>query len=465
MTRELPWAWLLWICAGVVLALTVHRQIFLYDNLYTAARDHAFFTQSLWNAIHGDGLRATIGKRSLHLFSEHAYVSHWFLAPFYALWPSPHLLMVIQALALAVSGPALAATARYIGVSRAGAVMLGLLLLAQPSLHGAAVGLNTHGYHPDTLFPLFFLLAYGAWLGRRRRLFYVLFILNLSILEHYAVIWGAVGALWFLRGHRLDGAVVLGVALLWFAVATMLVIPSFSSGSEPYYFSGLSLRLSDPILVETAVDAAVYFAKLSIFFMLLPLGSILVLAVLPMLAIYAQAQIVGYVVPLELWSWHSCAVLPVMGVAAAETLARMEKCWPQRVAVVPVVLAAGVILISAVSTSKVYQYPVSVLSAERRAELYRLEREIPEGASLSATNFVAAHFSNRRSLYHFPAIRDAQYVLVDTRQRWGLTEPDRAALSDLRRSSQYELLSDDAGFELFRRKPGRVRERYEGSAS
>lgn len=55
--------------------------------------------------------------------------------------------------------------------------------------------------------------------------------------------------------------------------------------------------------------------------------------------------------------------------------------------------------------------------------------------------------------------------LLDPRQRRGLTDPDRAALSDLRRSPQYESLSDNAGFELLRRKPGQVREPDEGDSS
>lgn len=91
--------------AAVAMGWSYHNKV-LFDHHYLAARDLSFFTQSLWNAAEGNGLRTTIGWTGEHLFGEHVYLSQWLLVPLYKLAPHPYALLFLQSAAVAAASVA-----------------------------------------------------------------------------------------------------------------------------------------------------------------------------------------------------------------------------------------------------------------------------------------------------------------------------------------------------------------------
>ena len=75
---------------------------------------------------------------------------------------------------------------------------------------------------------------------------------------------------------------------------------------------------------------------------------------------------------------------------------------------------------------------------------------------MSATNALGAHLSARRRIFSFPVLREAEWVVVDTRRLTYLDSlrPQRArpALAALRRNRDWRLVFAEDGVLVFRRR-------------
>ena len=81
---------------------------------------------------------------------------------------------------------------------------------------------------------------------------------------------------------------------------------------------------------------------------------------------------------------------------------------------------------------------------------------VPDAAPVSATNALGAHLSARRRIFSFPVLREAEWVVVDTRRLTFLDSlrPERArpALAALRRDPDWRLVFAEDGVLVFRRR-------------
>jgi uncharacterized membrane protein len=446
-----PNQYLLLVMAAVCFFASLWHQSYMYENLAMGSRDLSFFTQSLWNAMHGEGLRTTIGWLGEHLFSEHFYLGHYLLVPFYYIWPSPHLLFAVQALAVSVAGIALYKIALQLGTSNKEALLLGVLFLSQPSLHGAAAGMNFYGYHPDVLFVPLFLFCYLAFLDKRWLLFWVLVFACLTNTEQSSLIFAPLGAYWFFKiGRIFSLALVLG-STAWFLFATKFGMPFVAGVDGPYYFSAATSELDFEQIVNTAQKLGDYTIKLLLLFGGLPLLSLFSLVSIPVILIFAQAFYSGYTMPLAMLSWHTAYWLPVLGISMIYGYLTLQKKLPPKLG--QSVLPYGVLILSllAMTTTfyKIYAIPIPSLSEEVTTELNRLKSEVPVDASVSATFFIGAHFSHRKDLYIFPNIENADFVLINENQSGAFVVDSKESNEAMEINSDYHLISSNAGLMLY----------------
>jgi uncharacterized membrane protein len=428
----------------------------LHDNMISACSDTCFFSQPLWNVAHGHGMRLTFWNGFDSLFAVHLYLITWLLVPVYGLWPhAAQLLFVVQAAAMGAAGIAAYRVTRVLGAGKAEALAIGVLLLVHPSTNGAAAGANIWGYHSDILFPALFLIAYEAHL-RASPWFWILFPLSLTPVEHDAIVWASVGMVWLATGPRRKGLVVVATGLIWWLLATRVVIPHFAHGSSPYYFTGLSVA-DVPHYVAAIGASGAYATEQLISWMGLPALSPLVLATLPELAVYAQAFASGYSVPLYLLSMHAVVFIPLLAVSSAEGLIKVLRWRPDlRTPALALMSAMGLLLVN-LSYLSVYQQGWSPLSADRAADVRWMEAFIPEDADLSGSQWVTSHFAERYNLYHFPEVRDSDYVLIDNKEPYVYPPEWESALSTFRDDPTYRLIAACDGFELFERNDARHR--------
>src|SRR5690606_20921373 len=87
-----------------------------YRGYNQDSRDMARMSQAIWGVTHGQPLISTVDGVEWSRLANHVEIAYLLLAPAYALWPSPILLLLIQA-ALFVSGavPVFRLARRHLG--------------------------------------------------------------------------------------------------------------------------------------------------------------------------------------------------------------------------------------------------------------------------------------------------------------------------------------------------------------
>lgn len=431
-------------------------------------RDLGFFAQSLWNTLHGSFFAVSFGLQGPHLWSEHFYLAHLFLIPLYALWPSPLMLLAVQAATVGVTGWAVYLLGgQWLSRPWMAAVPV-LAYTLHPSVHGAATGFLYYGYHPDLLFPPLFVLAIYFSTQRRARAVMTCWILGLSVLEHYAVIWIGLGLpLAAKRATRRLGIAMIAGSALWVAFATLVVIPRFAGGKLPYYFQGFpGLRF----LTEVHAPVANIWQQIEshLMAMVRPLGFLplldpFTLITVPMYAVYASAWRIGHLVPLSPASWHNSAIIPVMMVSVLRMLggiswfgARMRTYLGERG--LAGILLAGTFLPLIFGPPLAARYGIlprdfTRLPEARRAALEEIARTIPNSAVLSTDFFTGSHFLNRPQLHLLrERWEEAEYILVDRLHAFGgLWPAERSALETVGREPGVRRVLDREGFLLLQR--------------
>lgn len=438
--------------AVICFAVSFLHQMALFDDMRVGGRDLAFFTQSLWNASQGNGLRTTIGFRGEHLFSEHFYLAHWIWVLPYKLIPSPYLLFAVQAMAISLTGLAALRLAIACRVDATVAALLSCAVLLQPTLHGAASGINFYGYHPDTLFPALFLFACWALKSDRMTWFWILALSALATLEQAALVLAPLGIYMAVTGRTAAGIALCIASGAWFIGSTGFIVPTYSDGRSAYYLKALRMFSDAEALRFAAVEVLTYAAQFTILLAGLPLLSAASLVALPIVLVYAQAISVGYTVPLGILSWHADLVLPVLVFGAVLSLVRLQKRFDLSRNVLLVFGAAWSLALAAVTYSYVYSGKGATRSEAELATLRQVRELVPETASLSASFFVAPHLSHRANLWIFPKTRDADYVVVYNDEDYKYTGKEDEELESLLRDESYEILLRDSGFTMFRRK-------------
>jgi len=223
-------------------------RIFAYNGL-----DLAIFNQVFWNMIHGRFFAGSIHPHSY--LGDHAELTMPLLVPLYALWPDPRMLLLLQAVALALPAwPLWLIAKRRLKDSGLPAAAVRLLPLAVAAAYLACpfvqnIGLDEFHMLPFALLPLFLtLLEYEK--GRRGP-FLVFAALALLTREDVAVVLLALGVLAWIERRTLFwriAPVLLSGA--WF-VAAMKIISRFApAGGYKYsvYYGWLGATPAEMLL-------------------------------------------------------------------------------------------------------------------------------------------------------------------------------------------------------------------------
>ena len=139
--------------AVVMAVLSIQR----HRDFKSARYDVGIMTQTVYNTAHGRILEATNadGKQASRLGSHVDPILALFALP-WLVWPSPVMLLVAQALIVALAAwPAYRLGRRFLGDPRAAFIMAAALLLYPPTQRAVL-----DGFHPVTLVLPFLLFAF-----------------------------------------------------------------------------------------------------------------------------------------------------------------------------------------------------------------------------------------------------------------------------------------------------------------
>jgi uncharacterized membrane protein len=463
---------LLWGAIGAYAAGFSALSILRHRAFATGRFDLGNMVQAVWSTAHGHPLQIT-GLRGDQVSRLGAHFDPILaaFAPLWLLWPSPDLLLVLQAVAVALGAlPVYWLARKHLSDDRAG-LGFALAYLVYPPTQW----LTLNEFHPVALAcPL---LLFAIWYLDEGRLlpFAICAVVAATTKEEIALVVAGLGVWYALaHGRRATGAAVAGAGVAVALIAIEVVIPHFNRAGTSSFFTRYSevgstpggivhTAVTDPAkIVTTAVTGRGlgYLARL-----VLPLGLLVVLAPLALIAALPELAVnllSAATTQTSIRFHYTAGLIPVLMAAAIFGAARLRRARPG----VPVATAALVIcLVSGylLGPIPVWRYfPGGEQHQAHAAEVSEHDRIatralklIPPNAVVSATNSLGAHLSARRRVLSFPYLQDARWVAADETVP-GYADrlaplPTAVQLSWLRRNPEWRLVFERDGILIFHR--------------
>ena len=454
--------------AGLALIFTVvfSALALLKREAFThLAQDTAVFDQLVWNTSQGRWFQSTlIGHADISL-GDHFSPILLALVPLYWAWPETNLLLVVQAVALAVGVVPVYWWAR----ERVKNPWLVAGVVLAYFLYPATAYISLFEFHEVALVtPLLGLCL--LFLFRRRYGWFLLFtFLALSVKEEIAFIVIGFG-LYILVGQRRWrwGMGIISLGLVWGYLTMGVILPHFNTTGGGFYYmrryAYLGNSLGEILLTMVAKPQVVaqYLwtpdRRTFLWELLWPVGF------LPLFGPRSLAlalPILGYLLLGESVHMHSiryqyaAPLIPFIFFALVEGVSWLER--RLRPALVMAYLSAfglaAYFLLYPGPLARGFN-PEDYQASAFSQQAHRLLKQIPPQASVSASRNLASHLSQRQQIYFFPKLLEAEYVLVDGRGlRTGSNSQDdqSQALWTLVNHPQTTLLADGNGLLLWRR--------------
>jgi len=450
-------------------ALSVLRQ----DAFNTGRFDMGNMVQAVWSTAHGHFLRVTsLQGEQISRLAAHFDPILVLFAPLWWIWPSPDMLVVVQAVAVALGAlPVFWLARKHLRSERAGFGFALAYLLYPP-----VQWLTLNEFHPVALAcPL---LLFSFWYLDEDRLlpFAAFAVLAATTKEEIALVTAFFGIWYAVRRRRwVTGGVIAAAGVAVSAIAIGVVIPHFNHGSGSSFYARygdvggspggvLHTAATRPwLLVEKAFGRGFHY----LVDLLVPLGGLWALAPLALLAVLPELAInlLSRTPAQTSIHFHYTAgeipPLVIASVLGAAWLARRRPDIGSSLATGAVALCllanyyqGAIPLWASLPGGSLYQQHDTLVTAHDRIAQEAL-RLIPKDGVVSATNAFGAHLSARRRVLSLPKLSDATWVAADE------THPsyaDRTApipsandLAALRRNPDWRLVFERDGILVFRR--------------
>jgi uncharacterized membrane protein len=401
--------------------LFARRALHRHDVFESNAYDLAFFDQIIWNTAHGRWFQTSF--TTYNFLGQHFDPILLLFALAYRFGAGVKLLLLMQTIFVGAAAlPLFYAVRRGTG-SGATALAASIAFLLSPQLHRAL----DFDFHPELMgFFFVFLALYYVVAGRPVAT--IVAVLPLLLLkEDMPLIVGGVGVLLFERGFRRHG-LALFVAAAWWAVAVVLVfMPWIRGGSGDlagrygYLVANSTwwsvvpdvVRRSTQQLWLAPVDALMRLGASTGF-----VGLLNPLALLVAAPAYLLAALSDHNQQSRLELHYVTATLALVWVAVALGLQRLSKWGRRRSRSLAVPAASILVLASSASTFFLWSpyWPRAqhyAPSAAHRAVIDSALALVPAGVPVSAQNTLLPHLSERKEVFEFPNLDDAEYVVVD----------------------------------------------------
>jgi uncharacterized membrane protein len=377
----------------------------------TFSFDLGIYDQGIWLLSRFKDPFVTV--RGLELFGHHVNAVFFAFVPFYWLGAGPKFLLVVQVVVQATGAIAVYLLARHLLEDRWLAVALAAVLLLNPTYQW----LTWEFFHPDALAIAPLLFAYWAARTDRWRWFVVFALVALACKEDVALAIAVMGILIAWRGRRRIGAVIFAASVVWYLVATRVVIP-LSNGIGPFYDTFFGNLGKNPAQVaghvvthpREAMDLATqrdrvnYYEMMFAPFAFLPLLALPVLLIAgPMLAVnvlssFPYTRVIRY--------HYSSLVVVGLVLAMVEGIASVGRRWPgSRRFLVGLAVASSLAATVAWGPSPIstkYHTGIWPLQSDRQAAKDAAVARVPDGAPTSAIYNLLPHLAHRSEIYDFP---------------------------------------------------------------
>lgn len=408
-----------------LLAFAAYASISVYrhEHYGSNAFDLAVQDQTVWGYSRGEFIYNTV-LGIPNLLGDHFHPILMLLAPFMFVWNSPEVLLVAQAVLLAVAGiPIYLWAERELGPV-AGLAFQGAYLV----FWGVLAGVIYDFHHAVFAVPAISTALY-ATLTRRNWLLLPAVVWAMLTREDVALTLVALGFYILVVQRRwILGAAMMAVNAAWLGLLLSVVIPALGGGVAYRHWtydalgtgpvSALGFLVRHPLeslklLFSTDTKIRVWIGSFAAF-ALLPLVSPVLLVVLPSFLERFWSSSPNF------WSFHfqySMVPAPILAFAAIDTCVRLHRMLSGRVAAVATTLALPVAAFAASAVVTAAVNPIDELTTylpnSRVAEINACLATIPSDASVTASNSLVPHLSHRAQIYEVTMQPSADYVAVD----------------------------------------------------
>jgi uncharacterized membrane protein len=438
----------------------------------TGRFDLGNMVQAVWWTAHGHPLRMTnLHGEQISRLAAHVDPLLAVFGPLWWIWPSPDLLLVVQALAIGAGAfPVYWLARKHLSSPRAG---LGFALAYL--LYPATGWLSLNEFHPVALATP--LLLYAFWFLDTDRLlaFALCAIPAAASKEEIGLVIAGFGIWYALARRRVAAGLVVAVlGFAWSAIAIGVVLPHFHTAGESDFYGRYSeVGGSAAGVVKTTFThpgriAHAAFSGRDLHYLVtlvVPLAGLSLLAPLVLIAALPELAINLLSATPTQTSIHfhyTAGLIPPLVIAAVLGAKRLTR-WTLAVAAVAVVAAlVGNYWLGPIPGwrhvlgGSTFQATAARVTAHDRIAARAL-RLIPKSAVVSATNTLGAHLSARRRVLSFPYVQDATWIAADETQP-GYADryaplPTALALVALRRNPDWRLVFEQDGVLVFNRAP------------
>ena len=426
----------------------------------TGRFDLGNMVQAVWATAHGHPLRITsLEGEQISRLAAHVDPVLVLWAPLWRVWPSPDLLVVSQAILIALG----AVPVWRLALRRLGSEWAALGFSLAYLLYPATQWLTLNEFHPVALACPLLLAAIDALDDGRMRAGVIWLALGALTKEEVGLVVAGIG-IWLAvsEGRRRAGWLVACAGAAWTAVAVLVVVPAFNEHGSPFTGRYTEARAAFPnpwelLRVAWDHDAWRYVVEL-----VLPLAGLCLLA--PVLALAAAPEVALNVLssaPTQssIHFHYTAAEIPVLVAAAVLGAQRL---WDRR-GVATVLVAVALVANWRLGPNPLWRFvpggETLQADAARVSEHDRIAaralRLIPDGTVVSATNSLGAHLSARRRVLSFPYVYDATWIAADE-TRPGYADriapvPTATQLAWLRRNPAWRLVFEQDGILVFHR--------------
>lgn len=441
----------------------------------TGRFDVGNLTQVVWSTANGHFLEITdVNGEQISRLGAHFDPIVVLLVPLWWIWPSPELLLVVQAVAVALGAvPVYLLARKHLGSDRAGLVF-GVVYLLYPPTQWLVVD----DFHP-VAFATPLLLAAIWFLDEDRLLPFAICAAAACMTKEQIGLVVAMLGLWYAiaHGRRRAGAVIFGVGTAVAVIATAVIVPLFAPGKgSPFEGRYASVGGSPAGIVRGAFEHPIRLLQeltehrdlTYLVDLVAPLAGLSLLS--PLLAASAFPEIAVNLLSdtptqTSIHFHYTAGAIPGLVAAAVLGAKHVQGRWPDAsralgAGLVALVLASGIVLgplpiWSHVPFGSTLAADDHVVTAHDRAAARAL-RAIPADAPVSATNTLGAHLSERRRIFNFPVLREATWIALDlTRPSYRDNAPGTrfaAAYARVRSSGEWTIVRQEDGVVVLRKK-------------
>lgn len=456
----------IWFVIGSTLALLIINasfSIWLHTHYQSHGHDLGIFDQAIWELSRWQEPATTVRITPLpNIFGDHFHPLLVALAPLYWLFNSPLVLLMVQAIAFASVIPLTFMLAGRFNIGKWYAAILSVAFGLNPGLALA----NGFDFHEIALAIPLILLVFWAAFSDRQRWYWIFIGLLLLTKETMGIYVALIGITWLCLKKWRVGMITLFIGLIYFILATRIFIPHFAPTTGYSYWKQYEhLAASSWQMPAQFVRHPIQFVHElfndheKIRTLSLSLGSV---GFVPLfspwmwpttLALFAERFWAATPTVWE-YSFHYQALAAVfMAISVLLFLRWLPERWRRiGIPLCACLVVAGIVVTNFIANPWARWNDKSIESLPTATWSTELIK-IPRSASVAAQDTFVPHLAHRSTIYQFPRIRDAEYIVLDPlAPSWPLSKDQIVTWQvRLRADTNWTLTTDIGSLTIFRR--------------